>query len=206
MPLLHDVNKELAGVPHGVLEGLAAGGELRRHVSQLAHRWRSGRTVARGCHQRGRRGLGRIARHAVGWRQAWGPVRGRVASLAVRAGCLVLMVVVVVLVMVVGRAACCDGGGSGVAVGEGVAVLRLAVAVVRLRVRVAGMTALVAQLAGRAVACRSPPAPRALLGLAHPSSATAPAYASAGRLRLLVPWGRPASSPSTGVGAAASTT
>lgn len=29
--LLHDVNKELTGIAHSMLKGLAAGGELRRN-------------------------------------------------------------------------------------------------------------------------------------------------------------------------------
>lgn len=43
--LSHDVDKELAGVAHSMLEGLATGGELRGHSRQLppggGARWRA---------------------------------------------------------------------------------------------------------------------------------------------------------------------
>lgn len=44
--LSHDVHKELTGVAHGVLERLAAGGELRGNGRQLSPRRRSGGRAA----------------------------------------------------------------------------------------------------------------------------------------------------------------
>ena len=133
-----------------MLEGLAASGEFRRHVGQLAHRGGPGGAVTCRCGS-----LGRVAGQAVGGRQAGGAVRGCVAPLAVGTGGLVVVVVVMV---VIGQAAGGSGGRGGVAVGESVAVLRLDVAPVGLGV---GVAAVVAQLAGCAVA--PPGAPRALL-------------------------------------------
>ena len=130
----HDVHKELTGVAHGVLEGLATGGELRRDGCQLPPRWGSGGRAAAD------RGFGGQSGQAVGGRQTWGAVGGGVASLAVAARAWPRL---------------SDGG---VAVAErGVAALCERVAPVRLSVTEAqsGVTvtrdgvALLAHLAGR---------------------------------------------------------
>lgn len=102
--LSHDVNKELAGIAHSVLEGLAAGGELGRDGGQLPPGGGSGGRAAAD------RGLGGQTGQTIRRRQAWGAVGGGVASLAVGAGAWPRL------------------GEGGVAVGEGgVAVLRVRV-------------------------------------------------------------------------------
>lgn len=133
----HDVHEELTGVTHGMLEGLAAGGELGRDGRQLSPRWGSG---GRGAADRG---FGGQPGQAIRGGQTWGAVGGGVASLAVSA-----------------RARAGLGEG-GVAVAEGgVAVLRERLTPVRLTLAEAGSgvaatrggVALVAHLAGRAFA------------------------------------------------------
>lgn len=132
----HDVHKELTGVSHGVLEGLAAGGELGGDGGQLPPRWGS-----RGCGA-ARRGLGGQPGQAVRGRQTRGAVGGGVASLAVSAGAGPRL----------------SEGGVAVAEG-GLAVLGQRVAPVRLSVTEAGSgvavardgVALMAHLAGRAL-------------------------------------------------------
>lgn len=91
----HDVHEELTGVSHGVLEGLATGGEFWRDRGELSARGGSWGGPA------ALRGLGRHAGQAVRRRQPRRPVRGGVAALAVAAGA---------------RAGLAEGG---VAVGEG---------------------------------------------------------------------------------------
>lgn len=142
--LSHDVDKELAGVAHSMLEGLATGGELGGHGRQLPPGGGPGGRAAAD------RGLGgRQSGQTVRRGQARGSVGGGVAPLAVGAGA---------------RAGLGEGG---VAVGEGrLAVVREGVAPVRLAVVAEGGAgvAVVAHLAGRAVAAPPPAGP--LLGFA----------------------------------------
>lgn len=145
----HDVHEELAGITHGVLERLAAGGELGRNRGQLPPGGCPGRRAA------AHRGFGGQVSQAVRGRQAWGAVGGGVAPLALRAGARARL------------------GEGGVAVGEGrVVVLRERVAPVRVAVTEAGPgvavagdgVAVMAHLAGRPVAASASADPR--LGLA----------------------------------------
>lgn len=133
----HDVHKELTGIAHGMLEGLATGGELGRDGCQLSARWgsRGGAAADRGFRSQ--------SGQAIRGRQTWGAVRGGMASLAVSARARP-------------QPRLSEGG---VAVAErGVAVLRERVAPVRLAVTEArsGVTvardgvALMAHLAGTA--------------------------------------------------------
>lgn len=128
--LSHDVHEELAGVTHGVLERLAAGGELGRNGRQLSPRGGSGRRAAAD------RGFGSQMSQTVRGRQTWGAVGGGVAPLTLRAGARARL------------------GEEGVAVGEGrVVVLRDRVAPVRVAVTEARPgVAVMAHLAGGPVA------------------------------------------------------
>lgn len=75
----HDVHKELTGIAHGMLKGLAASGELGRDGCQLSPRWGSRGGGAAD------RGLGGQSGQAIRGRQTWGAVGGGMASLAVSA-------------------------------------------------------------------------------------------------------------------------